>query len=58
MVNINELIASWFSIIFDFVTSLGDYEIVENVNFLGVIIAIGIFSIIVKQFFSRVTGGN
>ena len=58
MVNINELIASWFSIIFDFVISLGDYEIVENVNFLGVIIAIGIFSIIVKQFFSRVTGGN
>lgn len=58
MVNVNELIASWFSIIFDFVSSLGRYEIVENVNFLGVIIAISIFSIIVKQFFARVTGGN
>lgn len=58
MVDINELIAGWFSIIFDFVRSLGTYQIVENVSFLGVLIAIGVFSIIVKQFFSRVTGGN
>lgn len=58
MVNINDLITSWLSIVFNYVSSLVDYEIVENVNFFGVLIAIGIFSIIVKMFFSRVTGGN
>lgn len=58
MVNINDLISSWLSIVFNYVSSLVDYEIVENVNFFGVLIAIGIFSIIVKMFFSRVTGGN
>lgn len=58
MVNINELISSWFGVIFSYVASLSEYEIVENVNFFGVIIAIGVFSIIVKQFFSRVTGGS
>lgn len=58
MVDINDLITGWTTIIFDFVRSLGTYQIVTGVSFLGVIIAIGTFSIIVKFFFSRITGGN
>lgn len=58
MVDINALITSWFSVLFDYVRSLASYEIVEGVNFFGVLIAIGIFSIIIKQYFSRITGGN
>lgn len=58
MVDLNALITSWFGILFNYVASLASYEIVDGVNFFGILIAIGVFSIIVKQFFSRVSGGN
>ena len=56
MINVNTLIESWFSIIFNFVSSLGDYEIVAGVNFLSFLIVIGVFSIIVRYFFVKIQG--
>ena len=58
MVNINDLIASWLSVIFNFVSSLNDYTIVDGVTFLGVILAIGLFSIIVDFFFKKILSGG
>lgn len=54
----NSVIASWLSIVFDFVGSLNDYEIVDGVTFLGVILAIGLFSIIVDFFFKKILSGG
>ena len=58
MINVNTLIDNWFSIIFDYAASLAQYEIVEGVNFFGVLIAIGVFSIIGRYFFSKIQGAG
>lgn len=54
----NTIITNWLTIIFDFVRSLNDYVIVEDVTFLGVILAIGLFSIIVDFFFKKILSGG
>lgn len=56
MINLNTLISSWFGLLFQYIASLGSYQIVEGVSFFGVLIAIGIFSIIVRFFFVKVIG--
>lgn len=56
--NANTVITNWLSIVFDFVSSLNDYVIVEGVTFLGVILAIGLFSIIVDFFFKKILSGG
>lgn len=54
----NTIITNWLSIVFDFVSSLNDYVIVEGITFLGVILAIGLFSIIVDFFFKKILSGG
>lgn len=56
--NANTIITNWLTIIFDFVRSLNQYVIVEGVTFLGVILAIGLFSIIVDFFFKKILSGG
>lgn len=56
MINLNTLISSWLGLLFQYIASLGSYQIVEGVSFFGVLIAIGIFSIIVRFFFVKVIG--
>lgn len=56
--NANTVITNWLSIVFDFVSSLNNYVIVEGVTFLGVILAIGLFSIIVDFFFKKILSGG
>lgn len=56
--NANTIITNWLSIVFTFVSSLNDYVIVEGVTFLGVILAIGLFSIIVDFFFKKILSGG
>ena len=57
MIDINVILQSWLGIVFEYVASLGQYEIVENVSFLGVIIGIGIFGIIARIFYGKIVGG-
>ena len=54
MVDINALISSWFSVLFSYIESLKDYVIVEGVSFFTLLLAIGIFSIIVHIFFVKI----
>ena len=56
--DVNSVISSWLSIVFEFVESLNSYTIVEGVTFLGVILAIGLFSIIVDFFFKKILSGG
>ena len=59
MVNVNSLLSSWFGLLFDYVASLDNYIIVGGVSFFGVLVAIGIFSIITHIFFVKIIGfGN
>lgn len=57
MVDLNTVLQSWLGLVFEYVASLGSYEIVENVSFLGVIIGIGIFGIIARIFYGKIIGG-
>lgn len=54
MVDINALISSWFGLLFSYIESLKDYVIVEGVSFFTMLLAIGIFSIIVHVFFVKI----
>lgn len=54
MVDINALISDWFNLLFAYVASLNDYVIVGDVTFMGVLLAIGVFSIIVHIFFVKI----
>lgn len=54
MVDVNALISSWFSLLFDYVGSLKEYTIVEGVSLFNVLLAIGVFSIIVHIFFVKI----
>ena len=56
MIDVNALLSSWFGLLFNYVSSLADYEIVEDVSFLGLLLAIGVFSIIVHIFFVKIIG--
>ena len=54
MVDINALISDWFGLLFAYVASLNDYVIIGDVSFMGVLLAIGVFSIIVHIFFVKI----
>lgn len=56
MVDLNSLISSWFGLLFDYVASLATYQVVPGVSFFSMLIAIGIFTIIVRYFFVKVQG--
>lgn len=59
MVDLNDLVNAWLGIVFDYVRSLVNYKIVDGVNFFAVLMAIGVFSIIVHFFFVKIASfGN
>lgn len=59
MVDLNDLLSSWLNLVFDYVRSLVNYKIVDGVNFFAVLMAIGVFSIIVHFFFVKIVSfGN
>lgn len=55
---VNSLLQSWLGIVFNYVASLSEYEVVEGVDFFSLLIAIGVFSIVVRYLFTKIQGAG